>query len=391
MEISRLLKCSCPSPPKLLATTYPVPPAFFGSAAQTFVDELESDRRLPPHAEQVWEATQKEIHEGTAGPLLTRADMDSHFGVGQWRPLPRHVVWQTEKWRPIDDGKRAHTNALTTMHETIVCIPPEFAPLTIRSLACALHDTLGDIPSWFQPVLSTEDWWKGYRQIFPVSAHMGLAVVAVMHPRSRQWHYSQLKGLPFGLASSVNQFSRVAAFVTAVNRRLLYSLCGNYVDDMALLEMFPIAHCSSSASACAGALADLMGVRYSPDKSQPPAFMVTFLGHLHDLCRTPWSGNVVWGPRLSTREKVADIIDHALASKHLSSGEAAKLRGLCTWLDSSLSGRALRGAMYALTARQYWDHSTLIEPGSTLHICLQCLKAATLAIPDRSLSLLKPT
>ena len=88
---------------------------------------------------------------------------------------------------------------------------------------------------------------------------------------------------------------------------------------------------------------------------------------------------------------MADIIDHALASKHLSSGEAAKLRGLCTWLDSSLSGRALRGAMYALTARQYWDHSTLIEPGSTLHICLQYLKAATLAIPDRSLSLLKPT
>ena len=112
--------------------------------------------------------------------------------------------------------------------------------------------------------MSTEDWWKGYRQILPIADHMGLAIVAVMHPETRQWHCSQLKGLPFGLASSVNQFSRVAAFVTAVSRRLLYSLCGHYVDDMALVEMSSIARCSSSASACAGALADLMGVKHLP-------------------------------------------------------------------------------------------------------------------------------
>ena len=109
-----------------------------------------------------------------------------------------------------------------------------------------------------------EDCWKGCRQIFPIAGHVGFAIVAAMHPKTRQWHCSQLKGLPFGLASSLNQLRRVAAFVAAVNRRLVCPLCGNYVDDMALVEMFSIARCSSSASACAGALAGLMGVKYFP-------------------------------------------------------------------------------------------------------------------------------
>ena len=220
---------------------------------------------------------------------------------------------------------------------------------------------------------------------------MGLATVAAMHPRARQWHYAQLKGLPFGLASSVNQLSRVAAFDTAACRHLLHSLCGNDVDVVGLLEMYSIAHCSSSAASCASTRADFMGVKYSSGKSQLPAFMVNFLGHLHDLCRAAWPHRVLRGPRLSTRETVTDLIDHAFSSRRLSSGEASKLRGLCTWLDSSLPGRALHGALYALTARHYWGTNTKVEPGDTLEISPQHLRAAARAVPGRSLALLAPT
>ena len=101
--------------------------------------------------------------------------------------------------------------------------------------------------------------------------------------------------------------------------------------------------------------------------------MVSPLGHLHDLCRTAWPHQVLWAPRLSIREQVTDFIDRALRSKHLSPGEAATLRGLCAWLDSSFSGRALRGALYAL-----WE------------IALQYLRAVTGAVPDRSLVLFEP-
>eukprot|EP00973_Karenia_brevis_P041890 5799015-Karenia_brevis.AAC.1 len=37
---------------------------------------------------------------------------------------------------------------------------------------------------------------------------------------------------------------------------------------------------------------------------------------------------------------------------------AAKLRGMLNALDLVLMGRSLRGAMLALTARQYWEHRT---------------------------------
>ena len=139
----------------------------FGPDAENFVDQLESDRRLPPHADEVWEATMKEIRAGTAGPLVPRDAMDQFLGFGRWRPFPRHVVWQTQKWRPIDDGKRPHTDAFTTMCETIVCIPPEFVPFTIRRLVCSLKDKVGELPDWFQPVMSAEGWWKRYRQFSP--------------------------------------------------------------------------------------------------------------------------------------------------------------------------------------------------------------------------------
>ena len=91
-------------------------------------------------------------------------------------------------------------------------------------------------------------------------------------------------------------------------------------------------------------------------------------------------------PTLHAREGRRPDRPRCLSSQHLSSGEAAKLRGLCAWLDSSLSGCALRGALYALTARQYWDTDTKVEPGDTLDICLRYLRAAAMAIPHRSFS-----
>ena len=118
--------------------------------------------------------------------------------------------------------------------------------------------------------MSIEDWWKGYRQLFPTREHAGLAVIAIQCPASGDWFYSQLYGFPFGLGSAVNQFSRAAAFVTAVNRRLLYLLTGNYVDDSAPLEMSPIAFLDGSAARTAKASAEYAGVLYSPSKYQPP-------------------------------------------------------------------------------------------------------------------------
>ena len=98
-----------------------------GQSAVECVDSLEADHRPPTNAEEIWQAAQDEVQEGTAEPLRTREAMDEHFGAGKWRPLPRHVIWHSTKWRPIDEGKRSGINSMNTIEETIVCVAPGFA------------------------------------------------------------------------------------------------------------------------------------------------------------------------------------------------------------------------------------------------------------------------
>ena len=148
----------------------------------------------------------------------------------------------------------------------------------------------------------------------------------------------------------MNQFSRAAAFATAVNRRLLYPLTGNDVDDSDTLEMPSIAVLEGSGAHTAKARASYAGVLYSPSKYQPPSFMFQFLGHLHDWRRSFWSMRIIWAPKPQARENLITLCRYAVDNSRLSSGEASKIRGLAGWLSSSLAGRCLRGALYASTA-----------------------------------------
>ena len=170
----------------------------------------------------------------------------------------------------------------------------------------------------------------------------------------RQWRYVQLRGLPFGFGSAANQFSRVAAFLTAVNRRLLHVLTGNYVDDNATIERSSIANLEGSGPHIVKESARLLGVLLSDSKLQAPSTVAHFLGHLHDWSRTALSGQMVWAPQLGAHERLTELCHHAVNEMRMFSGLASKVRGLATWLNSGLGGRCLRGATCALTASQYW-------------------------------------
>ena len=326
-----------------------------GKAAVSFVDELEADRRVGAHAQVVYDLTLEEVKEGLAEPLADRAAMDAKFGRGRWRPLPRHVIWQADKWRPIDDGKRSCTNALTTVSESIVCVPPEFMLLAIRKTVDSFQSISGMQPPWAEAMkFSTEDWWKGFRQIAPTAEDRGLAVAAVQIPKSGEWRYSALKGLPFGLGSAVNQLNRLPMLATALARRILYLISGHYVDDNVMLEMEASEDCAQSAFR---KMMGMLGIRLSDSKRQAATAYGPFLGHMHDLTRLRTDQAVCYGPRPKTRDNLIDLIDSALSSRKLTSGAAAKTRGIATWLDTGLAGRCCRGAMCALTARQYWEKS----------------------------------
>ena len=51
--------------------------------------------------------TAEEVKLGLAGPAHTRDYFDRQYGRGNWRSIPRHIVHQADKDRPIDDGHTA--------------------------------------------------------------------------------------------------------------------------------------------------------------------------------------------------------------------------------------------------------------------------------------------
>eukprot|EP00973_Karenia_brevis_P089112 12358169-Karenia_brevis.AAC.1 len=75
-------------------------------------------------------------------------------------------------------------------------------------------------------------------------------------------------------------------------------------------------------------------------------------------------GFITLAPKLGYREKVMEVMQTSIDKNFLSSAMAAKLRGMLNALDLGLMGKSLRGALCALTARQYWEKST--EISSTL-------------------------
>ena len=61
---------------------------------------------------------------------------------------------------------------------------------------------------YFQVVVGADDFWKGYRQNHVTQAHEAVNIITLAHPTSKSRVYAQLYGMPFGLASAVNQFNR---------------------------------------------------------------------------------------------------------------------------------------------------------------------------------------
>ena len=348
-----------------------------GPDAEAFVEDLVTKTKVTDTTVEAYKKTVQEIQDGLADPFQTKEQMDACYGPGGYRPLPRHVILQKDEWRPIDDGKRARVNPLSKITETVVHIPPILPLLAIKGIAARIGQDRSCLPGWFNFEAAVEDWHKGYRQLFPTRRQMRFNHVAVLDPNSRQWLFSRLRGLPFGLGSAVNQFTRYAMLMTAVARRLLFTICGHYVDDNIIVEMACLAGDGHEGFRM---LAQMLGVNLSDKKRQLPASVAAFLGQLFDLSLLNVDYAVTCAPKLGARESLTATIQDALCRGKMTSGEAAHIRGVAQWLDSVIAGRPCRGAMTALIARQHYEAEVGITPN--LEMSLRYLLAAIEHLPD---------
>ena len=360
---------------------------FFSTAAE-YVDSLEADNRIHPLSAFIVEETQKEIDLGLTSPLVNRAYLDNKYGHGCWRPLPRHIVQQEQKNRPIDDGRSASHNLFTEAAETIVCSRPEALAMAAKAFAemtLSFHSTgpqPASLPSWFKLQAGTEDLWKGYRQNHSRAQDQGVAIATFVHPETGERVYTEILGLPFGLSSAVLQFNRFTALLTAVKRRVMFLLASHYFDDSTQLGLASLAaHVKRQTLRLMSTLQVMVG----HPKRQRMSCMARFLGTLTDFSTVTTDMALVIGPWPTARSKASSLVLQHLEAGRLTSGEASKLRGTLQWMDLRMSGRPCRAALSELSRRQTEDSTSSI--GESLTSALIFLKFAAHSLPDHCVRL----
>ena len=127
---------------------------WLGDEAVHAIDELMASRP-PLFAEEVVKITQEERKKGFCSDFLTRGQLDSCYGRGRWRAIPRFLVQQPDgKLRAIDNGRRSKHNDFTVLDETITTVNVDFvAPIgamLFNELGAALHP-------WIHMRLGTDD------------------------------------------------------------------------------------------------------------------------------------------------------------------------------------------------------------------------------------------
>ena len=357
-----------PSPPQ------PAVP-LLGQDAQRYVDGLEKDLRVHPRADVILQETLKEQSLGLAGPFRDRAFFDNLSGKGAWRPLKRHVIHQHDKDRPIDDGKAGRRNECSQLVETIVNQHADFPAAVLQFWAqtarqllrevqpeTSPHDLFRMVP-WLHIAMGTDDMWKGYRQLHACAAHAAVSVVTFVHPHTKQRVYSQLYGLPFGLASAVVQFNRAPQVLTATLRRVLFLVCGHYFDDTVQFECSSLASCTKTIFV---RTMSLFGVKLGHPKRQRFSLCAIFLGLMTDATEMARRHVVHLSAAPSTKTKATCLLQQLSDANRVTPADAAKLRGLFNWLEGTFMGKPLSGALSAFVARQYWEQTDDITEALSL-------------------------
>ena len=128
--------------------------------------------------------------------------------------------------------------------------------------------------------ICTADMQSAYRQVPLAEEDIPASVTAIYDPESRQVKLHEMYGQPFGAGHAVPNFYRVAEWFCRLVVRLYGIQCDHFFDDYWIVDK---AENSRVSLKCLLETAQLLGIRFDPDKTQPPAKQAEVLGVLFDL------------------------------------------------------------------------------------------------------------
>jgi hypothetical protein len=306
------------------------------------------------------ETTNKELSRGLISKGLTRGQVISKWGAGGYRPMIRSAVFQGDKWRCIDDGRRSLLNQATLLVETIVT-PSYELPLHVaraaakfarqRGLPLAeLHYGLDDLLAAFRTLPTAQQQYN---------------LFATWNPSLRHVEYHYCFGFVFGLKSSVTQFNRFPE-VTAAAARHLGVPTAHYFDDFQIIDVASALstgqdvvyeiHCQVGDGIEAGARrTKISAPAIELAKRKPMAAVNVGLGVSVDLSAAHTQGTVTFEPTANRIRNILAMWAKAKSSDRMTSGDASTLRGKRAFLLECAQGRVGRASSLSLVQREYFD------------------------------------
>ena len=208
-------------------------------------EQAEQDFTVP-----LWDITCEEcqVKNWLVGPF-TWDELETRYNKN-WLPCRRFAVWQSNKWRPIDDLSENGVNAaytvcekisLRALDETIWCamtlmrMSRDRGSFTFKLsdgsvLSAKVHDSWPGCGDHGKPHVKTVDLKSAYKQWAIAPTERCKTVVTLQDPSTGAAAGFECLTLPFGAISSVICFNRIARLYQRVLHEVLV-LAANYYDD----------------------------------------------------------------------------------------------------------------------------------------------------------------
>ena len=233
--------------------------------------------------------------------------------------------------------------------------------------------------------ICTADMQSAYRQVPLAEQDVPASITAIYDPESRQVKLHEMYGQPFGAGHAVPNFYRVAEWFCRLVVRLYGIQCDHFFDDYWIVDR---AENSRVSLKCLLETAQLLGIRFDPDKTQLPAKQAEVLGVLFDLSDIQ-TGSLCIKAKPKRAENLIANIDSCMQSNMLTASQAASIVGKFGFLCSTLFGKAGRCASLGVRARQYTSSSdTTMNPSLTTS--LKLMQEFLRICPPRQLSFHSP-
>ena len=355
------------------------PPSTFSPAANTeWTDEVlrrvtASARSATGDSERVLRAvhaqTRKEACKGYIKGPLTRGQLNAKFVRNKYRVMVRFGIEQgpdgQRKVRAIDNAKASLSNAVSSTHETIVCITFEFAGVVA---ALVLEECIAIGIEMLEMAVSFEDLTAAYR--FVPTSQPQFTVFCVwrftngLSRPGPEFYY--VPGHNFGMVSSVLNFNRFPKLMVAMARSLLALPVDQYFDDYCLTDLKTA---GDSGQVALQRLHLLVNRPLDKGKRQLMADARVGLGVNIDVSRVRSEWALVVSTKWHRCLSILTMLREARRTNHLTPAVASTVYGKLGFVFTAVYGRVGRAASQPLVER-IWNPDTMEFTPAMRHMLL---------------------